>query len=102
MTEIVYCLHGWDHTKEFDDWLIAGLADKTYTREYVMECKNCDSSGWVCENHTDMPWLVGKQKEQHCGGAGMPCAICNPCDENIKPRDLSGSTPVYQREDWKH
>jgi hypothetical protein len=62
-----------------------------------MDCGNCYSSGWVCESHPDKPWLVGKEEKQHCGGAGMPCAICNSCDENTPPRELTGSTPVFGR-----
>ena len=39
------------------------------------ECPYCLGTGWVCENHTDRPWLDGVGC--HCGGAGMPCT-CNP------------------------
>jgi len=38
------------------------------------KCANCDGTGWVCEDHPEVPWLYG---ENCCGGAGSPCA-CNP------------------------
>jgi hypothetical protein len=40
-----------------------------------MKCTHCHDTGWVCENHADRPW-----EGPHactCGGAGMPCPICN-------------------------
>ena len=37
-------------------------------------CANCDGEGWVCEDHSEVPWLDG---DGCCGGAGMPC-VCNP------------------------
>ena len=38
---------------------------------------------WVCEDHPDKPWDGASDMEDacHCGGAGMPCPICNPSDE---------------------
>lgn len=60
------------------------------------ECKNCDSLGWVCENHPDRPWKDGgSDADNACAcGAGMPCAICNSWDEHTMPRELAGSTPI--------
>lgn len=51
-------------------------------------CANCDSTGWVCENHPDKPWDGNSERFDacKCGGAGMPCAICNPCDATHPPR----------------
>ncbi len=43
-------------------------------------CARCDNCRWVCENHPDQPWLGDYACE--CGGAGAPCPVCNPCDEN--------------------
>ncbi|MCZ6468042.1 MAG: hypothetical protein O6499_00145 [Candidatus Dadabacteria bacterium] len=37
-------------------------------------CANCDGTGWVCEDHPEVPWNDGKNC---CGGAGSPCS-CNP------------------------
>lgn len=48
-----------------------------------MNCARCDGTRWVCENHTDRPWLG----ERACGGggAGAPCPDCNPADEANPP-----------------
>lgn len=38
-----------------------------------MTCKRCQGKQWVCERHPEKPmWHKG------CGGAGMPCPLCNP------------------------
>lgn len=37
------------------------------------ECLLCEGTGWVCEDHPEVPWDEGAC----CGGAGMPCC-CNP------------------------
>ena len=66
------------------------------------ECKNCDSLGWVCENHPDRPWKDGgSERADACDcGAGSPCLICNPCgDESEPPRDLAGSRPLWSLKD---
>ena len=41
----------------------------------VQSCARCDNCRWVCENHTDRPWLGARACG--CGGAGAPCPICN-------------------------
>ncbi len=46
-------------------------------------CRNCDGTGWVCENHPDKPWAdghlyPGETRMTGCDcGAGMPCQECN-------------------------
>lgn len=41
------------------------------------KCKNCDSSGWVCENHEHLPWDGSSARSDACGcGAGAPCPKC--------------------------
>ena len=35
------------------------------------QCSRCNSTGWVCEAHSDRPW--DGAKACGCGGAGMPC-----------------------------
>ena len=53
------------------------------------ECKNCDSQGWVCENHPDKPWDGASKREDACVcGPGMPCDICNP---DNPPRMMPGA-----------
>lgn len=64
------------------------------------KCNNCDSMGWVCEEHPDIPW--DGPKACNCGGAGMPCLVCNPCDENTAPRELAGSTIVFDKDGWRN
>jgi hypothetical protein len=46
-------------------------------------CARCDNSRWVCENHPDKPWLGDNACS--CGGAGMPCPVCNHSDEDTPP-----------------
>jgi hypothetical protein len=48
-------------------------------------CATCDNGRWVCENHPDRPWLGDRACT--CGGAGMPCPICNRT-ERVDPDDL--------------
>lgn len=54
-------------------------------------CKRCDGTGWVCENHPSVPW-AGLTKEpmcrsgvEGCGGAGDPCPDCNPLAAYTSP-----------------
>lgn len=64
------------------------------------KCANCNSSGWVCEDHSNMPWGDG---DGCCGGAGSPCTICNPCDDKTPPRMVAGSKTVWDITDgWRH
>jgi hypothetical protein len=42
------------------------------------QCRNCAGCGWVCEDHADNPWSGLTDKGRACcGGAGMPCGVCN-------------------------
>ena len=69
------------------------------------ECAICAGTGWVCENHNDKPWSGGMPDDfvSCCGGAGMPCPKCNPCDDKNPPRELTGSTPVWDiKHGWRH
>lgn len=40
-------------------------------------CEKCNNTGWVCEDHDNLPWESGFENDCTCGGAGMPCG-CNP------------------------
>ena len=51
-------------------------------------CDNCNSTGWVCEDHPNMPW--NGVKACGCGGAGMPCQKCNRSDDPEIWPDQSG------------
>ena len=62
-------------------------------------CRNCADTGWVCENHDNVPWagLLPDDACQCCGAPGMPCPVCNPCDDDgpLKggvAREYSGTT----------
>ncbi|MBR0855685.1 hypothetical protein [Bradyrhizobium liaoningense] len=41
-------------------------------------CARCDNARWICENHPERPWLG--ERACDCGGAGVPCPICNRTD----------------------
>jgi hypothetical protein len=45
-----------------------------------MKCILCADTGWVCENHPRRPWEGPHGCD--CGGAGMPCPVCNMADED--------------------
>src|SRR5262249_30991492 len=49
---------------------------------FVMDkCPRCDGSRWVCEAHEDRPWEgADSPRAYKCGGAGMPCGLCNTGD----------------------
>jgi hypothetical protein len=47
------------------------------------KCPQCESQLWVCENHPERPW-IGKHA-CNCGAAGIPCPVCNPCDDETPP-----------------
>lgn len=58
-------------------------------------CTACAGSGWVCENHPDHTF---PDPECPCGGAGMPCAICNRPSDGSMPRPITGSRVVWTAE----
>ena len=64
------------------------------------ECKNCDSSGWVCEGHKNEPWNDGNQK--CCGGAGAPCPVCNVTEPGQFPRMAPGTRVMFDKDGWHH
>ena len=50
-----------------------------HKREYAtwtVKCANCDDTRWVCEAHPERPW-GDSLRICTCGGAGMPCPVCN-------------------------
>jgi len=48
----------------------------------AMKCPRCDDARWVCEAHEDRPWEgADSPRACKCGGAGMPCGLCNRGDE---------------------
>lgn len=57
------------------------------------QCCNCHDQGWVCESHPNIPWDDGDAS--CCGGAGMPCKVCNDCDEDTAPRMPKGTKTTW-------
>lgn len=67
-----------------------------------MSCNNCADSGWVCENHADRPWdgVSDDLRACLCGGAGMPCPVCNLSDPPSPP---TGSVHIWDvKYGWRH
>jgi hypothetical protein len=53
------------------------------------KCRACDDTGWVCENHPNLPWKGFSKREDACEcGAGALCEFCNPYDAENRP-DMS-------------
>jgi bifunctional non-homologous end joining protein LigD len=59
-----------------------------------MKCAICRDTGWVCEDDADRPWAGSQACD--CGGAGMPCPACNPCDEGSPPRPPEGYPRIVE------
>jgi hypothetical protein len=52
------------------------------------DCPICFGLGWVCENHSHLPWT---DEDWGCQcGAGMPCECNQPDDAGIDEPDVSG------------
>jgi hypothetical protein len=61
--------------------------------ENIPHCKNCDATGWVCENHADRPSNGESSRDDACGcGAGAPCRVCVP--EGMAPWELYPIDPA--------
>jgi hypothetical protein len=60
-------------------------------------CPACGDTGWVCEAHADRPW-GDHPKACNCGGAGMPCELCNLPSLGERPRMPQGFTPTLDRD----
>src|SRR6266446_6009155 len=67
-----------------------------------IECSLCDSTGWVCEDHSYLPWGGASSRRDacNCGGAGAPCPACNPSDREHKPRLPEGYRSLLKTEDF--
>ena len=62
-------------------------------------CARCDNSRWVCESHPDRPFLGALACT--CGGAGIPCPVCNPSDEFTEPARPDGfAVDDIRNKDW--
>jgi hypothetical protein len=61
-----------------------------------MGCKICNSTGWVCENHRNIPW--GEEEGECECGAGKNC-ICNP-DGHIEMTAVYASVKPEEVKTW--
>ena len=58
-----------------------------------MICGTCQGARWVCEDHPDRPWGNSHPNSCRCGGAGMPCRVCNVPNEGERPALPTDFTP---------
>lgn len=42
-----------------------------------MACTHCDHAGWVCETHTDRPWIAVSAHATACGCGGGSICRCS-------------------------
>ena len=58
----------------------------------------------MCEDHRDKPWDGASDSKDacHCGGAGLPCLTCNPCDDVTPPRLPDGYISFLDQDGWKN
>jgi hypothetical protein len=61
-------------------------------------CARCESSRWICESHPDRPFSGSRACS--CGGAGIPCPMCNPADEFTEPSPPEGFQVDAKTKDW--
>ncbi|MEO8596430.1 MAG: hypothetical protein ABI759_24135, partial [Candidatus Solibacter sp.] len=68
------------------------------------EYKACGGTGWVCEDHDNKPWGDASTSDDacHCGGAGMPCPMCNPSDPDNPPKMPDGYRTIFDKDGWRH
>jgi hypothetical protein len=68
------------------------------------ECEVCGGARWVCEDHPDKPWDGASDREDacHCGGAGMPCSVCNRTVGQELPEMPPGYRTMIDTDGPKH
>lgn len=57
------------------------------------KCEVCGGEFWVCENHPGQSWKDG---DGCCGGAGMPCPVCNT---QTPPKFPTGTKVIWTAKD---
>jgi hypothetical protein len=62
----------------------------------MVHCRRCQDARWVCENHPDEPWTPAHEAE--CGGAGMPCPVCNEPHDGERPAMGDDYVPAVDRD----
>ena len=84
------------------------LRNKNKERRDQMETSECDVCGggalWVCEDHPNKPWDGASDREDacHCGGAGMPCLVCNRTIGQEPPEMPPGYRTMIDTDGPKH
>jgi hypothetical protein len=70
----------------------------------AMEYNECGGTGWVCEDHENKPWAGSSISADACacGGAGIPCLVCNRSDPDNQPRMPDGYKTILHADGWKH
>jgi hypothetical protein len=63
-----------------------------------MICGTCQGARWVCEDHPDQPWGSDYPGACRCGGAGMPCPVCNGSKKGERPAMPADFTPHLDRD----
>ena len=68
------------------------------------KCVRWDDIGWVCEDHPDKPWDGASDREDacHCGGAGLPCSMCNRTVGQQLPEMPPGYRTMIDTDGPKH
>jgi hypothetical protein len=56
-----------------------GYDDGVPSKAGVVDCLICHGARWVCEDHPEKPCGDDSNHPDacHCGGAGLPCPVCN-------------------------
>ncbi len=78
--------------------------DESFYGTLKIKCDICDDAGWVCEAHPDTPWAGTSSRGDacDCGGAGMPCDQCNPCDEAHPPQKTGMIRIIVDKDGFRH
>jgi hypothetical protein len=63
-----------------------------------MKCTLCEDTGWVCENHLNVPW--SGEHACRCGGAGCPAR--NLSDLEHPPWPSAGTRIGFDKKGWRH
>jgi hypothetical protein len=63
------------------------------TMTMKFNCERCANTGWLCQEHPEAPQGHRLNRGGECGGAGVPCPICNtatPPYPSNRRRHVSG------------
>ena len=65
-----------------------------------VDCLICHGARWACEAHPALPWGGASDHSDacHCGGAGMPCPVCNWSPDRERPEMPEGYMSFLEEE----